>query len=131
MVTRILVVEDHPLFAEAICGVLLSAIKGVDVICATTLNEAKELLDKDRRFDLVLLDLMMPEPNGWQVYREMKADEGLAQLPVIVVTASIWEGNSRVLFDDLPPVEDYITKPFDMLRLMRAIEQILKRKAAV
>ena len=85
MVTRLLVVEDHPLFAEAICGVLLSAIKGVDVICATTLNEAKELLDKDRRFDLVLLDLWLPDTHGFGGLIELR--RCYPKLPIVVVSA--------------------------------------------
>ena len=125
---HILYIEDE----RAVIDLVRTALKmsGYDLTGATSGTEGLALM-RQQKPDLVLLDLMMPEPNGWQVYREMKADEALANLPVIIVTASIWEGNSRVLLDDLPPVEDYITKPFDMLRLIRAIEQILKRGAAV
>jgi DNA-binding response OmpR family regulator len=67
---------------------------------------------------------MMPDFNGWDVYREMKKDQDLANVPVIVVTAKIPTRN-RVIVDDLPPVEDYITKPFDVEHLVRAVQTYL------
>ena len=79
--------------------------------------------------DLVLLDLMMPETNGWQVYRTMKQDATLMDVPVIVVTSNIPEGDPLIIVEDLPPVEDYITKPFDMWRLVRSVEDILKSES--
>ena len=125
--SHILYIEDERPVIELVRVAL--QMLGYKLTGATSGTEGLALM-RQQRPDLVLLDLMMPEPNGWQVYREMKTDEALADVPVIIVTASISEGNSRVLFDDLPPVEDYITKPFDMLRLIRVVEQILNREAS-
>ena len=75
--------------------------------------------------DLLLLDLMMPDFNGWDVYRVMKGDEELADIPVIVVTARVPQ-HGRILIEDLPPVEDYITKPFDVEQLIRSVQNLLQ-----
>ena len=61
--------------------------------------------------DLVLLDLMMPDVDGWEVYRQIKANEELGDVPVIVVTAKA-QGIDRVLGLHIAGVDDYITKPF-------------------
>jgi DNA-binding response OmpR family regulator len=77
-----------------------------------------------RKPDLLLLDLMMPQLNGWDIYRAMKSDETLSSVPVIVITARVPSSN-RIIIEDLPPVDDYITKPFDVERLIRSIQGFL------
>jgi DNA-binding response OmpR family regulator len=79
---------------------------------------------KERKPDLLLLDLMMPNVNGWDVYREVKTDEQLADIPVIIVSAKVPdEGN--VIIKDLPPADDYITKPFDVEDIIRSVKGLL------
>jgi DNA-binding response OmpR family regulator len=79
---------------------------------------------RKRRPDVLLLDLMMPDFNGWDVYRELKTDETLADIPVIVVTAKTPE-DDRVVIQDLPPADEYITKPFDVERLVTSVQSFL------
>ena len=74
--------------------------------------------------DLVLLDLMMPDVGGWQVYRQMKADEALRQIPVIVVTARA-ENIDKVLGLHVAQVDDYIAKPFGPDDLLARIRRVL------
>lgn len=74
--------------------------------------------------DLVLLDLMMPDVDGWEVYRQMKADEGLSQIPVIVITAKA-QSIDRVLGLHIAKVDDYITKPFGPQELIESVNSIL------
>ena len=81
-------------------------------------------LMRERKPDLLLLDLMMPHISGWDVYREMKSEPALADIPVIIITAKVLS-QDRVLIEGLPPVEDYITKPFDVKRLIRAIQRVV------
>lgn len=97
---------------------------GHTIAGATSGRQAMKLME---RFTprVVLLDLMMPDFNGWDVYREMKRDERLAGVPVIVVTAKV-PNQGRTIIDDLPPVDDYITKPFDVEKLIRAVETFLQ-----
>ena len=82
---------------------------------------------REHKPDVVLLDLMMPGLNGWDVYREMKRDETLADIPVIVVTAKVPEYGCQIV-EGLPPVNDYISKPFDVERLIRAVEKLLQAR---
>lgn len=81
-------------------------------------------LMRERKPDLLLLDLMMPHISGWDVYREMKSEPALADIPVIIITARVLS-QDRVIIEGLPPVDDYITKPFDVKRLIRAIQRIV------
>ena len=81
-------------------------------------------LMQERKPDLLLLDLMMPDVSGWDVYRAMKADAELSDVPVIVITAKVLDGGRKIA-EDLPPVDDYITKPFGPERLIRSVQSLL------
>jgi len=74
--------------------------------------------------ELLLLDLMMPGISGWELYQKLKADPHLAGIPVIVITARVPE-NGRTIVAGLPPVEDYITKPFRVAQLIRSVQRWL------
>ena len=74
--------------------------------------------------DLVLLDLMMPDMDGWEVYQQMKADEKTRNIPVIVVTAKA-QNIDRVLGMHIAHVDDYITKPFSPQELLASVEKVL------
>jgi DNA-binding response OmpR family regulator len=77
--------------------------------------------------DLVLLDLMMPEMDGWEVYQKMKASEEMRDIPVIVVTAKA-QSIDRVLGLHIARVDDYITKPFGPQELLESVERVLSSK---
>jgi DNA-binding response OmpR family regulator len=98
-------------------------ISGLEVTGAGTGEEGLTLMHQ-RPPDLLLLDLMMPGVNGWHIYEQMKADETLAQVPVIVITAKVPE-HGLTIVDGLPPVNDYITKPFGPERLLRSVQGLL------
>jgi DNA-binding response OmpR family regulator len=78
--------------------------------------------------DLVLLDLMMPEMDGWEVYQKMKASEHMRDIPVIVVTAKA-QSIDRVLGLHIARVDDYITKPFGPQELLESVERVLSSKS--
>lgn len=78
--------------------------------------------------DLVLLDLMMPEIDGWEVYQKMKASETMRDIPVIVVTAKA-QSIDRVLGLQIARVDDYITKPFGPQELLESVERVLSNRA--
>ena len=89
-------------------------------------NGGLEGLEKVRQTkpDLVLLDLMMPDMDGWEVYQRMKSDEELRDIPVIVVTAKA-QSIDKVLGLHIAKVDDYITKPFGPQELLESVEKIL------
>jgi len=77
--------------------------------------------------DLVLLDLMMPDMGGWEVYQQIKADEKTKNIPVIIVTAKALTID-KVLGLQIAKVDDYITKPFSPATLVKSIEQVLAKQ---
>jgi len=79
--------------------------------------------------DLVLLDLMMPDIDGWEVYQKMKASETMRDIPVIVVTAKA-QSIDRVLGLQIARVDDYITKPFGPQELLESVERVLDQKGS-
>ena len=91
----------------------------------------QEGLDKigEIKPDLVLLDLMMPEMDGWEVYQKMKASENMRDIPVIVVTAKA-QSIDRVLGLHIARVDDYITKPFGPQELLDSVERVIRNKGA-
>lgn len=119
----ILYIEDER-FAIALVREALRPF-GYDVVGATSGVEGLRKL-RHRRPDLVLLDLMMPNTNGFDVYRTMKMDNTLKRVPVIIVTAKVPE-NGNIIIGGLPPVDEYITKPFQLDRLIRSVKTILSR----
>jgi DNA-binding response OmpR family regulator len=86
-------------------------------------------LIRQEKPDLVLLDLMMPGVDGWEVYRQIKADDELKHIPVIVVTAKA-QSIDRVLGLHIARVDDYITKPFGPSELLHSIDRVLAKAAA-
>ena len=79
--------------------------------------------------DLVLLDLMMLDMDGWEVYQQMKADEKTKNIPVIVVTAKA-QSIDKVLGLHIAKVDDYIAKPFSPQDLMNSVERVLNKTKA-
>jgi two-component system, OmpR family, response regulator VicR len=77
--------------------------------------------------DLVLLDLMMPDMDGWDVYQQMKSDNLMSDIPVIIVTAKA-QNIDKVLGLHIAKVDDYISKPFSPHDLLESIENVLNRK---
>jgi two-component system response regulator VicR len=77
--------------------------------------------------DLVLLDLMMPEMDGWEVYQQMKADDTTKDIPVIVVTAKA-QSIDKVLGLHIAKVDDYIAKPFSPQELLNSVDKVLNKQ---
>jgi len=83
--TAILIVDDHPLFVEALKLVIRGAFPQASVSEATSINSARTILDKGDRFDLVLLDLSMPGTRGLDGLVELRSRH--PKLPIVVVSA--------------------------------------------
>jgi two-component system response regulator VicR len=79
--------------------------------------------------DLVLLDLMMPDMDGWDVYHHIKADETTRHIPVIVITAKA-QSIDKVLGLHIAKVDDYISKPFSPQELIDSVEKVLGQKTS-
>lgn len=122
---RILVVDDDPEIVRVIRTYLEQA--GYIVQVAYDGETALHWLRRERP-DLVLLDLMLPKRDGWEVTRLIRGDADLAMIPIIMLTARI-EDSDKILGLELG-ADDYITKPFnprEMLARVRAILRISRR----
>jgi DNA-binding response OmpR family regulator len=120
----ILCVEDEPEMIDLMR--LILGRRGFEVKGANGGVEGLKMV-RDEMPDLVLLDLMMPDMDGWEVYQQMKADEKTKNIPVIVVTAKA-QSIDKVLGLHIAKVDDYITKPFSPQDLMNSVEKVLKSK---
>ncbi len=121
---RILCIEDEPEMIDLIR--LILERKGFEVLGAVGGQEGLDAIRREKP-DLVLLDLMMPDVDGWEVYRQMKADEELQNTPVVVVTAKA-QSIDKVLGLHIAKVDDYVTKPFGPGDLAESVDRVLKRK---
>lgn len=77
--------------------------------------------------DVILLDLMLPDMDGWEIFRQLKHDESTADIPVIVITAKA-QSIDKVLGLEIAKVDDYISKPFRPNELVDRVEEVLAGK---
>ncbi len=125
-VKRILCIEDEPEMIDLIR--LILSRRGFEVLGAAGGVEGIKMV-REMLPDLVLLDLMMPDMDGWEVYQQMKADDSMREIPVIVVTAKA-QNIDKVLGLHIAKVDDYIAKPFGPQELMDSVEKIFKKKSS-
>jgi diguanylate cyclase (GGDEF)-like protein len=121
---RIVVVDDEPsilemmrLRLESMGAAVVSVVRGADAVPVVRAQHP----------DIILLDIMMPDVDGYAVIRQLKEDEATRQIPVIFMTARD-EIDSRVLGLDLG-AHDYVTKPFNTIELIARIRAALRVKA--
>jgi two-component system, OmpR family, response regulator VicR len=121
---RILCIEDDSEMTDLIR--LILARKGFEILVAGG-GQVGIRKVREEKPDLVLLDLMMPDMDGWEVYQQMKADEKTKDIPVIVVTAKA-QSIDKVLGLHIAKVDDYIAKPFSPKELIDSVEKVLSKK---
>lgn len=118
---KVVCIEDEPEMIELIK--LILGRRNFELIGAVGGREGLNIV-RQAKPDLVLLDLMMPDMDGWEVYQQMKADEDLRDIPVIVVTAKA-QSIDKVLGLHIAKVDDYITKPFGPQELLESVRKVL------
>jgi CheY-like chemotaxis protein len=119
---RVLVVDDERSI-RLLCRVNLIA-SGMEVLEASDGRAGLELARQERP-DLVLLDVMMPEIDGWTVARELAADEQTRDIPIVFLTARADPADRR-LGEQLGGV-GYVVKPFDPVTIGELVEGVLVR----
>ena len=117
---KILVVDDEARMRKLVKDFL--SIKGYQVLEAGDGEEAVDLFFQQKDIALILLDVMMPKMDGWQVCREIRA---YSKVPIIMLTAKSDERDELQGFD--LGVDEYITKPFSPKILVARVEAILRR----
>ncbi|HET9490960.1 MAG TPA: response regulator transcription factor [Methylomirabilota bacterium] len=119
---RVLVVEDEPDVAELLRYNLQK--EGWEVLAVSTGAEALRRA-REARPDVILLDIMVPQLNGWEVCRRLKQDAETRAIPIIMVTGRVEEGD-KVLGFELG-ADDYVTKPFSPRELIARIRAVMRR----
>jgi len=120
MTKKILVCDDEPYILMA----LTDAVEMEGYECVTAIN-GKEALEKARETlpDLIMLDIMMPYMDGFEVCRELKADAATRDIPIIMLTAKSQQVDIQRGKD--AGADDYITKPFRPSTLRKKFNEVL------
>ena len=122
---RILIVEDEPELQELLCAYLQDA-----GYAAAVAGDGAAALDlfRAQSFDLVLLDIMLPEEDGFSILEKLRAAPATKRLPIIMLTA---KGSEYDIVRGLDiGADDYIPKPFRMMELLSRIRALLRRSGA-
>jgi two-component system, OmpR family, alkaline phosphatase synthesis response regulator PhoP len=118
----VLVVDDDPAITRVVRGYLEQA--GYGVLTAYDGDTALRLLRTERP-DLLVLDLMLPDRDGWDITRLIRADPALAATPIIMLTARV-EDTDKIVGLELG-ADDYITKPFNAREVVARVRALLRR----
>jgi len=119
----LLVVDDNEMNRDMLSRRLER--QGYRVTVAVDGRQALEFLRREE-FNLVLLDIMLPVMNGYQVLEQLKADQSLSNIPVIITTA-LDEADGKARCMELG-ADDYLTKPFNPVTLKSRISACLERR---
>lgn len=99
--------------------------EGYEVVGAVGGEKGYETVLREKP-DVVLLDLMMPEVDGWKVYSQIKSHHRLKDIPIIIVTA-LDSSSSKAFALRFAKVDDYITKPYSPKDLVKRLRKVLVR----
>ena len=118
---RVLVVDDEKLIVK---GIRFSLEQdGMEVTCAYDGEEALQLA-KEQKFDIILLDVMLPKLNGFEVCQQIR---DFSNVPIIMLTAK-GDDMDKILGLDYG-ADDYMTKPFNILEVKARIKAIMRRSS--
>lgn len=124
MKSKVLVVDDNPLNIELLDAYLKSS--GYEISTATNGKEALALINANPP-DLILLDIMMPEIDGYEVCRRVKSDPSSRTIPIILLTA-LHDVQDRITGIEAG-CDDFISKPFNNIELLTRVKSLLRIKA--
>lgn len=107
---RVLIVDDDSRNIFALAAVLKA--KGFQIVSSTSAVEGLRLLEEDKGIGVVLMDIMMPDMDGYEAIAQIRSNPSLSQLPVIAVTAQAMVGDREKSL--AAGANDYISKPIDV-----------------
>ena len=119
---KILVIDDESRMRKLVRDFLTK--KGYEVLEASNGEEAMDIFYEDKEIDLLILDVMMPKMDGWEVCREVRKT---SRVPIIMLTAKGDERDELLGFE--LGVDEYVTKPFSPKILVARVEAILRRSS--
>lgn len=122
MTTKVLVVDDHALFLAGLSAILAECITGVEITSLRTANEALSIISENNKFDLVVLDINLPDISGFEVMAILSKDFPL--LPVVVLSGSEHTGDAKIAYEH--GAVGFISKSEDNHVVVSAIEHVLE-----
>lgn len=117
---KILLVDDNPKYLADVLP-----FYGYDLKCVSDGVQALNVLDSGEFFDIVLLDVMMPNMNGWDTLKTIRKNSKTKDIPVIMLTAV--NEDQKMISGLKIGADDYIVKPFILPNLLARIEAVLRR----
>jgi CheY-like chemotaxis protein len=120
---RILIVEDNEENRDALSRRMKR--RGFEVLVAAE-GKSGLAMAQDEKPDLILMDMNMPELDGWEATRQIKSSEGCRDIPVIALTAHALAGDRERALE--VGCADYHTKPVDFAKLLAQIEALLQNR---
>jgi CheY-like chemotaxis protein len=123
---RILLTDDDMRTVYALSALLRSW--GAEVLVADTGVEALSVLEKEPSVDVVLMDVMMPEMNGYEAMRRIRGEPRFAHLPVFALTASALQGERERCLD--AGANDYLAKPLESAQLLGLLQGLFEQPRA-
>lgn len=121
---RVVCIEDESEMIDLVSMIL--SREGYEVVGATSGLQGLQVVE-DVQPGLVLLDLMMPDLDGWEVYQRLKSNPKTTDLPIIVITARA-QSIDKILGLHIAKVDDYITKPFAPVELLASVQKVLSKR---
>jgi two-component system cell cycle response regulator DivK len=117
---RVLVVEDNELNSKLFCDLLRAHEFAVEPV-----RDGREAVERARAFapDLVIMDIQMPHVTGYELILAMKADEALAAIPIMAVTAYAGRDDEERI--RTAGADAYVSKPISLMRFMDAVNALL------
>jgi len=116
--TRVLLVEDEDISRRVVSEILRCV--GIEVVTATNGREGVEAESRER-FDAVLMDVVMPELNGYDATRQIRRKSERAGLPILAMTAYVGDDDRRLMRE--AGMDDLIAKPVDMDTMLEALDR--------
>ncbi len=118
--TKVLLVDDNSKYLKDALP-----FYGYEVVTASDGLQALKLLSKNNKFDIVLLDVMMPNMDGWETLKVIRSSENTKDIPVIMLTAV--NEDQKMVSGLKIGADDYIVKPFILPNLLARMEAVLRR----
>lgn len=119
---KILIADDEERIVKLVSDFLNAS--GYETVCAADGKEALDIFDADSGIDLAIIDIMMPEIDGWAVTREIRKK---SDLPIIMLSARAEEFDLLTGFES--GIDEYVTKPFSPAVLVKRVDALLKRSS--
>ena len=117
---RVLIIDDDPRNIFALSATLRA--KSFDCVSCTSAEDAIRLLKTDEQIDAILIDMMMPEMDGYEAIPLIKKIDSRAHIPLVSVTAQAMVGDREKCL--IAGADDYISKPIDVDKLLLILSKI-------